>query len=237
LEEAGVALRPGEYVVLSVSGIALAAALGTLLSGVVLGLILGGVAGAGSRFTLRFMRTRRRAKFSDQLSDTLQQLAGSLRAGYGLLQAVDGVGRESPEPTSSEFRRLVVEARLGRDVASSLHAMAQRIGSDDFEWVVQAIDIHREVGGDLAEVLDTVAGTIRERNQVLRQVKSLTAEGRLSAYILLALPVVLAGALRLINPTYFVLLTSGPGLVLSGASVVMLALGALWFHKLCKLEY
>ena len=76
--------------------------------------------------------------------------------------------------------------------------------------MVQAIDIHREVGGDLAEVLDTVAETIRERNQVMRQVKSLTAEGRLSAYILLALPIVLAGALRLINPTYFVLLTSGP---------------------------
>ena len=79
--------------------------------------------------------------------------------------------------------------------------------------------------------------TIRERNQVMRQVKSLTAEGRLSAYILLALPIVLAGALRLINPTYFVLLTSGPGLFLAGAAVVMLVVGALWFRKLCKLEY
>ena len=147
------------------------------------------------------------------------------------------MGREAPEPTSSEFRRLVVEARLGRDVSRSLHAMSARIGTDDFEWVVQAIDIHREVGGDLAEVLDTVAGTIRERNQVLRQVKTLTAEGRLSAYILLALPVLLAAALRLINPSYFVLLTSGPGLLLAGVSVVMLGIGALWFRKLCKLEY
>ena len=76
-----------------------------------------------------------------------------------------------------------------------------------------------------------------ERNQVMRQVKSLTAEGRLSAYVLLALPIVLAGALGLINPTYFVLLTSGVGLALAGASVVMLGMGALWFRKLCKLEY
>lgn len=237
LEQAGVALRPGEYAVMGLSAVVVAFALGALLGGFIVGLLFAAVAAAVAHVALGIMRSRRRAKFSDQLGDTLQQLAGSLRAGYGLLQAVDGLARESSEPTSGEFRRLVVEARLGRDVSSSLHAMADRIGTDDFEWVVQAIDIHREVGGDLAEVLDTVAGTIRERNQVLRQVKSLTAEGKLSAYILLALPIVLAAALKLINPTYFVLLTSGVGLVLAGTSVVMLGLGALWFHKLCKLEY
>jgi tight adherence protein B len=199
--------------------------------------LLAAAVGIAAHAVLKIRRSQRRRKFSDQLSDTLQQLAGSLRAGYGLMQAIDALAKESSEPTSSEFRRLVVEARLGRDVSSSLHSMAERIGTDDFEWVVQAIDIHREVGGDLAEVLDTVASTIRERNQVMRQVKTLTAEGRLSAYILLALPVVLAGALRLINPDYFVLFTSGPGLLLAGFAVAMLAGGALWFHKLCQLEY
>lgn len=237
LEQAGVALRPGEYVVLSLSAVALASAVGFVTSGPLLGALLAVVAGLGAHLVPAVLRSRRRSQFSDQLGDTLQQLAGTLRAGYGLLQSVDALGREAPEPTAGEFRRLVVETRLGRDVSTSLHAMARRIGTEDFEWVVQAIDIHREVGGDLAEVLDTVAGTIRERNQVMRQVKTLTAEGRLSAYILLALPVVLAGALRLINPGYFELLTFGPGLVLSGAAVVMLVLGALWFRKLCQLVY
>lgn len=237
LEQAGVALRPGEYVVLSLSAVALASAVGFVTSGPLLGALLAVVAAVGAHLVPAVLRSRRRSLFSDQLGDTLQQLAGTLRAGYGLLQSVDALGREAPEPTAGEFRRLVVETRLGRDVSTSLHAMARRIGTEDFEWVVQAIDIHREVGGDLAEVLDTVAGTIRERNQVMRQVKTLTAEGRLSAYILLALPVVLAGALRLINPGYFELLTFGPGLVLSGVAVVMLVLGALWFRKLCQLVY
>jgi tight adherence protein B len=103
--------------------------------------------------------------------------------------------------------------------------------------VVQAIGIHREIGGNLAEVLDNVAATIRERDQVLRQVKTLTAEGRLSAYVLIALPVALAGIMWLINPGYVGLLTSGVGLLLSGAAVVLLVVGALWFRKLCQLEY
>ncbi len=237
LEQAGVALRPGEYVVLSLSVVALASVVGFATSGPLFGALLAVLAAVVAHLVPGVLESRRRSQFSDQLGDTLQQLAGTLRAGYGLLQSLDALGQEAPEPTAGEFRRLVVETRLGRDVSTSLHAMARRIGTEDFEWVVQAIDIHREVGGNLAEVLDTVAETIRERNQVMRQVKTLTAEGRLSAYILLALPIVLAGALRLINPGYFELLTFGPGLILSGAAVVMLVLGALWFRKLVQFVY
>jgi tight adherence protein B len=111
------------------------------------------------------------------------------------------------------------------------------VGGEDFDWVVQAIDIHREVGGDLAEVLDNVAETIRERNQLRRQVKALTAEGRISSYILLALPFFVAFMLRLINPSYFALLTSGAGLVMSIAGLIMMALGAVWLRKLCRLQF
>ena len=237
LEQAGLALRPGEYMVLAVSAIVGGFAVGMLVFGLLVGALLAAIAGVAAYLIPNVLRSRRRGEFSGQLPDTLQLMAGSLRAGYGLLQAVDAVGRESPEPTSSEFRRIVVEARLGRDVSHSLHSMAQRIGTDDLSWVVQAIDIHREVGGDLAEVLDTVGTTIRERNQVMRHVKTLTAEGRLSAYILTALPVVLAGALRLTNPRYFRLLTFGPGLYISAAAIAMLVVGALWFRKLCQLDY
>ncbi|HUP75250.1 MAG TPA: VWA domain-containing protein [Acidimicrobiales bacterium] len=237
LEQAGLALRAGEYVVLTLAGSAIGFAVGLVLSGLLLGVLLGAFAGAAAYLVPTVLRSRRRAEFSNQLPDTLQLMAGSLRAGYGLLQAVDAVGREAAEPTSTEFRRLVVEARLGRDVSDSFHSMTTRIGSNDFDWVVQAIDIHREVGGDLAEVLDTVAATIRERNQTMRQVKTLTAEGRLSAYILTALPIVLAAALRVVNPSYFKLLTFGPGLYISGVAIALLVVGAVWFRKQCQLDY
>jgi tight adherence protein B len=130
-----------------------------------------------------------------------------------------------------------VESRLGRDLTEALHAAAARVGGEDFQWVVRAIDIHREVGGDLAEVLDTVGETVRERNQLRGQVKALTAEGRISAYILLALPIVLALALKLVNPEYFGELTHGIGLALLGVGGGLMAVGALWFQKLCRLEY
>ncbi|HUF33037.1 MAG TPA: type II secretion system F family protein [Acidimicrobiales bacterium] len=237
LEQAGVALRAGEYVVLAGSAVVVAGAVGLLLSGSALGVLLALLVGGASRAILSVLARRRRARFAEQLGDTLQLLAGSLRAGYGLLQAIDALGREAPEPTNSEFRRLVVETRLGRDLSESLAAMAERLGTEDFAWVVQAIDINREVGGDLAEVLDNVGETIRERNQVQRQVKALTAEGRMSAYVLIALPFVLAVALQLMNPEYFRLLTFGPGLVMSMVGVVMLGIGALWFRVLCRLDY
>jgi tight adherence protein B len=108
---------------------------------------------------------------------------------------------------------------------------------DDFDWVVQAIDIHREVGGDLAEVLDNVAGTIRERNQLRRMVKALTAEGRISSYILLALPFFIAFMLRIINPGYFAQLLSGVGLVMLIGGLVLMVFGAIWLRKLCRLQF
>jgi tight adherence protein B len=237
LERAGLALRPGEFLVLAACAALTAMAAGTVVAGFWLGILFAGLSAVGCRVALGILAGRRRSQFSDQLGDTLQLLAGSLRAGYGLLQAVDSVAAEAGRPTRDEFRRIVVETRLGRDLGESLHAAAERVGGEDFEWVVQAIDIHRQVGGDLAQVLDNVASTIRERNQVRRQVKALTAEGRISAYILLALPIFLAFAIRLINPSYFSALTYGLGLVMSIAGLVMMALGALWMRKLCRLEY
>lgn len=237
LEEAGVALRPGEFAVVALCGALAVSMLGVLTAGLV-----GAVGGfvvtlLGARAVLSVMASRRRSKFSDQLGDTLQLLASSLRAGYALLQAVDSVARDADSPTGDEFRRLVIETRLGRDLSESLRAMGERVGGEDFEWVVQAIEINREVGGDLAEVLDNVGDTIRERNQLRRQVKALTAEGRLSAYILLALPFVLALALKFINPGYFDGLTQGPGLALVGMAGIFMTVGGLWLKKLVKLAY
>lgn len=237
LEEAGLALRPGEFSVLTLSAAVVLAAIGFLFWGVLPALAGGLMAVLGARGVLSVLASRRRAKFSDQLGDTLQLMSSGLRAGYAFLQAVDAVARELPSPTCDEFRRLVIETRLGRDMSESLRAMAKRVGGDDFEWVVQAIEINREVGGDLAEVLDNIGTTIRERNQLRRHVRALTAEGRLSAYILLALPFVLALGLKFINPSYFDELTHKPGIALVGVAGVFMVAGAIWLKKLVKLVY
>jgi tight adherence protein B len=210
---------------------------GALLGGPLLGFLALVATVVACRTYLKVRSDRRRARFSDQLGDSLQLLAGSLRAGYGLLQAIDAVAQEAEEPTQQEFRRLVIETRLGRDLTDALHSMADRVGGEDFKWIVQSIEIHREVGGDLAQVLDTVAGTIRERNQLHRQVKALSAEGRLSGYVLMALPVFLVVVMRALNPTYLAELGHGTGLVLAVGGALSLVFGAFWLHRLCRLEY
>jgi tight adherence protein B len=234
LERAGIDLRPGEFLVLVGTGVAVAFLAGALLGGPLVGLVLAAAAIAGAKALVSWKTAQRCRRFSEQLPDTLQIMAGSLRAGYGLVQAVDAVAREAPSPTLEEFRRVVLEHRLGRDLTEALQALADRFGTEDLEWVVQAVDIHREVGGDLAAILDTVAATIRERGQLQRHVQALTAEGRLSAYVLTGLPIVLALALKAINPDYFEELTHGIGLLLSGGAVLMLVVGAVWFRKLCR---
>jgi len=237
LEQAGINLRPGEFVVLAASVTVGTLAVGTLLFGGLLGVLLAVGTAFVSRKAIAFMAHRRQKAFADQLGDVLQVLSGTLRSGYGLLQAVDAVGKETDDPAGDEFRRLVVETRLGRDLAESLHAMALRMDSEDFEWVVQAIDIHREVGGDLAVVLDTVGATIRERNQLRRQVKALSAEGRFSAYILMALPIVIVGMVHLTTPDYLNELFSGLGLVMLGFGVVLMTVGGVWLKKICTIRF
>ncbi|HVM40773.1 MAG TPA: type II secretion system F family protein, partial [Acidimicrobiia bacterium] len=184
------------------------------------------------------VRTRRQRKLAEQLGDTLQLLAGSLRAGHGLVQALDMVTREAESPTAEEFHRVIVEARLGRDLAESLDALAARSGNEDIEWVVQAIRIHREVGGDLAEILDRVGETIRDRNRVRGQIRSLTAEGRLSAIILMALPFLVGAWMYMSNRPYVEELTARPqGRVLLFVGAVLMSIGAAVMRRLVKPEF
>lgn len=237
LEGAGIHLRSGEFLVLAIAAVASSMVVGLLLSGLLLGVIMAVAAGIGARVLVTVMATRRADAFAEQIGDTLQLLSGTLRAGYALLQAIDAVAREADAPTAEEFRRVVVEARLGRDLSESLHATATRMRSDDFEWVAQAIDIHRQIGGDLSEVLDNLARTVRERNQYHRMVKTLTAEGRLSGNILLALPPLLALYMSVVNPNYFNELTHGVGLVLVVVGGVFMTIGAIWIRRLCRLDF
>lgn len=233
LEQAGLDLRPGEFMVVVLSAALAAVALGWLLLGPIFGLLAALAVLVLSKVVVSLLGARRRQQFLDQLAETLQLLTGSLRAGNGLSQAIDTVARESEAPTSIEFRRLVVETRLGRDLSDALQALADRMRSSDMQWVVQAIDINREIGGNLAEILDTITSTIRDRNRLRRQVSALTAEGRLSAIVVMILPFALAGAMSVTNPTYIkVLFTTTTGmLLLAGGGALMLG-GALWLRKL-----
>ncbi len=239
LERAGIELRPGEFVVLVVSAAITAFAVGMLLHGPIAGLLLTVVTLILVRLLVSFRTDRRQRRFADQLGETLQLMSGSLRAGYSMMQAVDAVAREADSPAAEEFGRLVVETRLGRDLSDAMHAMAGRVQCEDFDWVIQAIEIHREVGGDLAEVLDTVAETIRERNQIRRQVQALSAEGRLSAYVLLALPFGVGTFIFLTNPTYLAELTQGGllGLGMLGIGALLMTVGVIWMRKLVRLVF
>ncbi|HEY5890549.1 MAG TPA: type II secretion system F family protein, partial [Acidimicrobiia bacterium] len=202
LEQANIPMSPGEAV-LALFGLA---AVGGFILGIFNGAVVGLVSFIVILFIFLFMiswtGTREKKRFEKQLPDTLTLMATSLRAGYSLLQAVEAVSSEAQDPTAREFGRALVEARLGRSVPDALAGISTRTQSQDFEWAVMAIEIQREVGGNLAEVLQTVANTMLQRNRLRGEIKALTAEGRLSAIILGALPFVMFAFLYVTNKEY-----------------------------------
>ncbi|MFD1214886.1 type II secretion system F family protein, partial [Arthrobacter sp. GCM10027362] len=238
LDHAGLKTPPADFLILAGSATALAGTLGLLAAGPVVAVLLAAAVPLGTKLLLRVLAARRQRAFANQLDDTLQLLAGGLRAGHSLLRALDAVSQEAESPTAEEFARIINETRLGRDLNEALAQTAQRMKSEDFGWVAQAIGIHREVGGDLAEVLDRVGLTIRERNQVRRQVKSLSAEGKMSAYVLMALPFAIVAILSLTSPSYigqFGQSVAGYGMIAAG--VVMLTIGGVWLRKIVSFKF
>ncbi|MHB1341431.1 MAG: VWA domain-containing protein [Coriobacteriia bacterium] len=238
LERAGLPLRVSEYMYFHF--------LAVLASGVVVRLFTGSLAGAVvvviimvalPLMILEYMIDRRRRAFEDQLPEILNLLAGSLRAGWGLLQAIGVVVEQMPAPASIEFKRVETEARLGLSVEDALEKMVERLGSEDFRWTVTAINIQREVGGNLAEILDIVAATMRDRAELRRHIASLTAEGRLSGSILLALPFLELAALLVVNPAYLAIMLTNPfGWFLIVAGVVLMIVGAIWLRAAMRVE-
>jgi tight adherence protein B len=184
-----------------------------------------------------FAGNRERKRFEEQLPDTLTLLSTSLRAGYSLLQAIEAVAAEAPDPTAREFSRSVAEARLGRSVPEALDGIVQRTQSKDFEWAVMAIEIQREVGGNLAEVLQTVAETMLARNRLKGEIKALTAEGRISAIVVGSLPFLMAAFLWFNNRPYLQpLLDETFGRIAIGAGLLLMAGGIYWLNKIVNIE-
>jgi tight adherence protein B len=238
LEQAGVPILAGEFIALTVA-CALAGAVfaGLLLQNIVFILLIAAIAALIPYFWMARAHSKRQNKLLEQLADTLSILASSLRAGYSFLQALDTVSKEIGEPSASEFQRVVAEIRLGRPIDDALAAMAMRINSEDLKWAVIAINIQRQVGGNLAEVLDIVANTVRERAYIRRQVKVLSAEGRLSVAILASLPFGILLYLTIVNPEYVrPLFTTTAGLVLLVVAGTLMGLGIWVMTRIVKID-
>lgn len=239
LDLAGIGRKPAEWALLGAClSLVLAALLTVLIGNLVLGVLAGALIGwLAMRLILSLRIVRRRAAFSEQLPNVLQLVAGSLQSGFSLAQALDAAAREETQPSAGEFSRALGEARLGADLGDALEGVATRMDSKDLRWTVMAIRIQREVGGNLAEVLQNTVGTMRERANLRRHVRALSAEGRLSAYILVALPVLIGGWLFYSSPHYMHPLYTNPvGVAMLGGAVVLVVLGALWMRALIKVE-
>ena len=239
LDLAGVTRKPAEWIILGCClAVVVMAALSLVTSYVLIG-VLGGVliGWLTMRMSLSVRILRRRSSFSEQLPDLLQLIASALQSGFSLPQAFDAVVREDSQPAAGEFARALAETRLGADLEDALDGVANRMDSDDMRWTVLAIRIQQGVGGNLAEVLLTIAGTIRERAYLRRQVHALSAEGRLSAYILVILPVLVGAWLFISSPTYMRLLyVTATGRIMLSLAVLFLIIGALWMRRTIRVE-
>jgi tight adherence protein B len=180
--------------------------------------------------------TRRRKKFEAQFPDALSLIASSLSAGHTFLRAIQMMCEESEAPLSEEFSRVVAETQLGDPVVDALDRMAQRLEVRDVAWVVQAIRIQQTVGGRLADLLHTLADFIRAREEIRREVDVLTAEGRISAWVLGALPVFLLLAISVMNPGYMSSMFQGWGYIWLAGSAASVICGVIVINKMVKVE-
>ena len=190
-----------------------------------------------SGFFLKFRQRRRMRRFNAQLGDTILLLSNALKAGHSFAQALSSVAKNAVPPISEEFGRATREIALGISVDDALNHMVERNKSEDFDLLVTAVQIQRVVGGNLAEILDTIAFTIRERIRIQGEIRTITAQARASGWIITILPFALAGILALISPGYFGPFLGDPlGHVLIGMGVVSIAIGAAAIQKIVKIE-
>jgi tight adherence protein B len=236
LNLASISTPPGTLVIRVLLISAVAAILGLLVSPV-LALVLLVVPFIALRSWVSYKVRKRREQFADQLADTLQLLIAAMRSGYGLTQAMTIIVEETEEPISSEIDRVLAEVRMGRDMSEAMQAMAQRMDNTDLEWVIGAIDINRETGGNLSEILENVNTTIRDRRRIQGKIRTYTAEGRLSARVLSLLPVGFLLLMWNMNPEGVSHLFYGPGLAALLGGLVLMGFGWLWIRKIISIKF
>ncbi len=238
LLKADIPLRGEEFILASILAAVLPGIFGTIvLHDLGAGLILGVLGFLVPRFLVNNAKRKRIAKFNSQIGDTLAVMSNSLRAGFSFLQTMEMVSREMSPPIGEEFGRCLREMNLGTPTEQALINLNQRIESDDLDLVITAVLIQRQVGGNLSEVLDSISHTIRERIRIKGEIKTLTAQGRLSGIIIGALPLALGVILYLINPAYMkMLFTTSTGLGLIAGGVVSQIIGIIVIKKIVSIE-
>ena len=203
--------------------------------------LIGAVLGAfAPRFYVKRQQRKRLNKFNDQLGDMLNLMVNGLRAGYSTMQAMEAISKELPSPISDEFRRVVQEMQLGVPMETSLDNLLRRIPSDDLDFVITAINVQREVGGNLSEILDSISYTIRERVRIKGEIRVMTAQVRASGTLLSIIPMGLALILWFMNPTYLLSFFDGPsplcGWAAIGLIVIMITSGYFIMMKIADIE-
>ena len=242
-------LRVSEYLLLIVLMAVFVAAVSwylfdrSLLFGFI-GLVLGALIPG---FYTRYSAGRRIRTFNDQLSDTLNLWVNALRSGYSVLQAMEAIATEMPPPVSQEFERVIQEVRLGIDAEDALDNILRRVPSEDFDLVVTAVKVQREVGGNLSEILETISFTIRERVRIKGEIRTLTAQGRASGWIITFLPIGLGLFLNFLNPEYIgELFAQDPatmladllpcGWIMVGLALIMIVVGGVAIQRIVDIE-
>lgn len=238
LGRAGLNITPAEYLLVRIGAVALGALIGLFRFGISVGpLILGAVGFVLPPLVIRYLQSRRRDRFNEQLAAMLQLLSNSLKTGYAIDRALETVAAKSPPPVSTEFERVTTEIALGTSVEDALSSLLLRIDSPDLEFIVTAILLHVRVGGNLAEVLDNISDTLRDRLQTKRDMQVLTAQSRASATIITGLPILLALGLYVFVPGYFAPMTSTfVGYVLLGVAGFLILIGNVLITRMTQLE-
>ncbi len=244
LARANFRMTVGEFIVVRISAVCVMALVGFVIGhgitnpllGVFIAIVAGGVGWMLPHWYMSHRAKSRTKKFVNQLGDTITLMANSLRAGYSLLQTMELVSRESPPPMNEEFIRVVREVGLGISPQEAMDHLLRRITSEDLDLLVTAINIQHEVGGNLAQILDVIGETIRERVRIKGEITVLTAQGSLSGYIISALPLALAGFIFVMNPKYISGLFTFPWVCLPIAGVVFIILGFFAMRKIVRIE-
>jgi tight adherence protein B len=243
LERADLPLKLNEWIVLRVLAVPVSAVVFWTLFGesgarLILTLVATVlVGGALPALVLRYLAKRRARQFELQLPDVLTLIASSLSTGFSLAQAIDGITRDASEPAAKEFSRTLAETRIGVDLEDALDRTAERMGSENLAWATMAVRIQRRVGGNLAEVMRTTARTLRDRETLRRQIRALSAEGRLSAYILVALPVLMAAYMYVVRRDYIAQLWQRSlGIAMLSIAGVLLVVGTFWMRRLVNVR-
>jgi tight adherence protein B len=239
LARANLKLTPGEYLMLTVTSVLGTGVLAYVImhsnpilafGGLVLGFFL-------PRFYVKYRQNKRLKDFNGQLGDAINLLANGLRSGYSLLQAMDAVAREMPPPMSEEFQRVVREIGLGLPNERAMNNMLRRIPSDDLDLMITAINVQHEVGGNLAEILETISHTIRERIRIKGEIRVLTAQGMISGYVISFLPLGLGLILYAMNPAYIGRMFQEPcGWAMIATGTISTTIGYIAIRKIVNIE-